>query len=116
MVEWITVKADFSYDGDKRYFAISLSTSAWLAVIHIAPEEVERLNDVIATPWDGAGLRIGRSAGGFVFWSVNGNDQATIVISIGEDDDPCDVSFAVPATTIREILNAIQLIKSLQTP
>jgi hypothetical protein len=116
MVEWITVKADFSYDGDQRFFAVSLSTSAWLAVIHIAPEEVERLNDVIATPWDGAGLRIGRSAGGFVFWSVNGNDKATIVISIGEDDEPCDVSFAVPATTIRQILDAIKLINSLGSP
>jgi hypothetical protein len=31
MVEWITVKADFSYDGDQRFFAVSLSTSAWLA-------------------------------------------------------------------------------------
>ncbi len=113
MVEWITVKADFSQDGDKRRFAISLSTSTWLAAIHIAPEEVGLLNDVVSTPWDGPGLRIGKSAGGSVFWSVNGDDKATIVISIGEDDESCDISFAVPATTIREILDAIKLIKSL---
>lgn len=116
MVEWITVKADFSYDGDQRCFAISLSTSTWLAVIHIAPDEVGRLNDVIATPWDGAGLRIGESSAGHVFWSVNGDDKATIVISIGEDDESRDVSFLVPATTIRDILDAIKLIKSLDAP
>ena len=114
MVEWITVKADFSHDGDKRLFAVSLSTSTWVAAIHIAPEEVELLNGVIATPGDGGGLRIGESAGGYVFWSVNGHDKATIVMSIGEDDESCDISFAMPATTIREILDAIKLIKSLE--
>ena len=116
MVEWITVKADFSYDGDQRFFAISLSTSGWLAVIHIAPEEVGFFDEVIATPWNGGGLRIGESAGGSVFWSVNGDDKATIVISIGEDAESCDISFAVPATTIREIVDAITLIKSLEAP
>lgn len=109
MADLITVDVDYSYDGDKRFYAVSLSTHSWLALIHIAPEDVPRLSDVTSTPWDGGALRIGDSAGAGVFWSVNGeDDKDTVVILVGDDDETWDISFTVPASTIQEIVDAIE--------
>jgi hypothetical protein len=108
MAEVITVDVDYSYDGEKRLYAVSLSTDTWLALIHIAPEDVVRLNDVTSRSWDDGALRIGESAGASVFWSVNGEgDKDTVVILVGDDDETWDISFAVPAATIGEITAAI---------
>jgi hypothetical protein len=109
MAELITVDVDYSFDGDKRFYAVSLSTQTWLALIHVAPEDVERLGEVTSRPWDDGALRIGDSAGASAFWSINSDkDRDTVVILIGEDDETWDISFAVPATTIDEILAAIK--------
>jgi hypothetical protein len=55
-------------------------------------------------------LRIGDSSGASVFWSMNGEDKSLIVIAIGQDDQTCDVTFAVPTATIGEILDAIAVL------
>jgi hypothetical protein len=111
VIELITVDVDYSYDGDQRFYAVSLMTHTWLCLIHIAPEDVPRLSDVTSTPWDSGALRIGDSAGVGVFWSVNGeDDKDTVVILVGDDDETWDISFAVPATTIDEILDAIKAV------
>ena len=104
----ITVDVDYSYDGDQRFYAVSLSTDTWLALIHIAPEDVPRLRDVTSRAWEDGALKIGDSAGASVFWSVNGeDDKDSVVILVGDDDETWDISFAVPASTIGEILDAI---------
>ena len=114
MAELITVDVDYSFDGDKRYYAISLSTHTWLMLIHIPPEEVPRLSEVTSRPWDQGALRIGDSAGASAFWSTNGEeDRDVVVIVIGQDDETWDISVAIPATTIDSILDAI---KSLDAP
>jgi hypothetical protein len=108
MAELITVDVDYSFDGDKRYYAVSLSTQTWLALIHIASEEVVRLGEVTSRSWDDGALRIGDSCGVAAFWSINGeDDKDTVIILIGEDDETWDISFAVPASTIGEITDAI---------
>ena len=87
---------------------MSLSTDTWLALIHIAPEDVAKLGEVTSRSWDDGALRIGDSAGASAFWSVNGeDDNDTVVILIGDDDETWDISFAVPAATIAEIVDAI---------
>ena len=107
MAELVTVDVDYSYEGEKRLYAVSLSTHTWLALIHIAPEDVARLNDVTSRSWDDGSLAIGESAGASVFWSVNGDDKNTVVLLVGHDDETWDISFAIPAATIGEILAAI---------
>jgi hypothetical protein len=108
VAESIDVDVDYSYDGEKKFYAVSLSTSTWLALIHIAPEDVSRLGEVRSRSWDDGALRIGDSAGTSVFWSVNGeDDKDTVVILVGEDDETWDISFAVPAATIDVILSEI---------
>ena len=52
MADRITVDVDYSYEGEKRFYSVSLSTDTWLVLIHIAPEDVGKLNDVTSTPWD----------------------------------------------------------------
>lgn len=109
MADPVTVDVDYSYEGDKRFYAVSLSTDAWLAVIHIAPEDVGKLHEVTARSWDDGALQIGDSAGASVFWSSAGEDTTdTVVILIGHDDETWDISFAVPAATIDGILEAIE--------
>src|SRR5688572_18568328 len=101
MAEPITVDVDYSYDGDKRLYAVSLSTDTWLALIHIAPEDAARLHDVTSRPWDQGALRIGESAGASVFWAMAGEHETdTVAILVGEDDETWDISFAVPAATV----------------
>ena len=109
MADLITVDVDYSYDGDTRLYAVSLSTDTWLTLIHIPPAEAARLSEVTSRSWDDGALRIGESAGAGVFWSVNGeDDKDTVVILVGDDDETWDISFAVPASTIQEILAAIE--------
>ena len=107
MVEPVTVDVDYSFDDDKRFYAVSLSTNSWLALIHIAPEEAGRLSEVTSRSWDDGALRIGDSAGASAFWSTNADDKDTVVILIGDDDETWDISFAIPAATIAEIVQAI---------
>ena len=108
MAEPITVDVDYSYEGEKRFYAVSLSTDTWMVLIHIAPEDLGRLNDVAATPWDEGALRIGDSAGAPVFWSASAEDDTgAVAIMVGQDDETWDISFAVPAATIGEILEAV---------
>ena len=108
MAEPVTVDVDYSYEGEKRFYAVSLSTDNWLALIHIAPEDVGLLNDVPSRSWDDGALRIGDSAGASVFWANNGDeDKETVVIMIGHDDETWDITFAIPAATIPEIFKAI---------
>ena len=106
MVELVTVDIDYSYEGEKRFYAISLSRDSWLVVIHVAPEDVARFKEITSTSWEAGPLGIGQSSGVEVFWSVNADDKDTIIISVGHDDES-DISFAVPAVTITEILDAI---------
>ena len=96
MAEPIDVDVDYSFEGEKKFYAVALSTSTWLVMIHIAPEDVALLDQVTSRSWDEGALRIGDSAGTSVFWSVN-----------GEDDETWDISFAVPASTIDAILSEI---------
>jgi hypothetical protein len=108
MAEPVTVDVDYSYEGEKRLYAVSLSTDTWLALIHIPPEDAARLSEVTSRSWDEGSLRIGESAGASVFWSVNGeDDKDTVVLLVGHDDETWDISFAVPAATIDEIIAAI---------
>ena len=80
-----------------------------MALIHIAPGEIHQLSEVTSRPFEQGALRIGESAGSNVFWSINGEgDTDTVVILIGQDDETWDISFAVPATTIASIVDAIQ--------
>lgn len=114
MAEPITVDVDYSFDGDKRFYAVSLSTDTWMALIHIAPDEVGRLTEVASRTWDDGSLRIGESAGSSVFWSIDAEgDTDTVGILIGHDDETWDISFAVPVATIAEIVDAI---KALDAP
>ena len=108
MAESIDVDVDYSYDGEQKFYAVSLSTATWLVLIHIAPADVALLKEVTSRSWDDGALRIGDSAGTSVFWSVNGeDDKDTVVILVGEDDETWDISFAVPAATIDVILSAL---------
>src|SRR5688500_14285720 len=114
MAELVDVDVDYSYEGDKRLYAVSLSTDTWLALIHIPPEESPRLAEVTSRAWDDGALRIGESAGASVFWSVNGeDDRNTVVLLVGEDDETWDISFAIPAAVVDEIISAI---KALDAP
>lgn len=114
MLSLITVEVDYSYEGEKRFYAVSLSADvgvgAWLASIHIAPEDVSRLSEVTTRSWEDDALRIGDCAGASVFWSVNGEDKGMLIISIGPDDESSDITFAVPAATIDEILEKIAVL------
>ena len=108
MAELIDVEVDYSFEGEKKFYAVALSTTTWLVMIHIAPEDVALLGEVTSRSWDDGALRIGDSAGTSVFWSVNGeDDKDTVVILVGEDDETWDISFAVPAATIDVILSEI---------
>jgi hypothetical protein len=115
MLSLITVEVDYSYEGEKRFYAVSLSADvgvgAWLASIHIAPEDIGRLREVTTRSWEDDALRIGDSAGASVFWSMNdGDDKSLVIIAIGPDDESSDITFAVPAATISEILDAIAVL------
>ena len=108
MPDLIDVDVDYSYDGEVKFYAVALSTSTWLVMIHIALEDVALLKEVTSRSWDEGALQIGDSAGTSVFWSVNGeDDKDTVVILVGEDDETWDISFAVPAATIDVILSEI---------
>ena len=106
MAEPVTVDVDYSWEGEQRLYAVSLSTGTWLAVIHIPPEDAIKLNDVASRSWDDGSLRIGESAGAAAWWSA-GDDNETVMILIGHDDETWDISIAIPAATIPEILAAI---------
>jgi hypothetical protein len=113
MAELVDVDVDYSYEGEKRLYAVSLSTDTWLALIHIPPEESALLAQVTSRVWDDGALRIGESAGASVFWSVNGDDHGTVVLLVGDDDQTWDISIAIPAAAIDEIIAAI---KALDAP
>jgi hypothetical protein len=114
MAELIDVDVDYSFEGEKRLYAVSLSTDTWLALIHIPPEESARLAEVRSRAWEDGALRIGESVGASVFWSVNGEDDTdTVVLLVGEDDETWDISIAIPAAVVDEIIDAI---KALDAP
>ena len=106
MADPVDVDVDYSWEGDERLYAVSLSTDTWLAVIHIPPMDASKLNDVASRSWDDGSLRIGESAGAAAWWSV-GDDNETVMILIGHDDETWDISIAIPAATIPDIVAAI---------
>jgi hypothetical protein len=106
MADPVDVDVDYSWEGDERLYAVSLSTDTWLAVIHIPPEDAIKLNDVASRSWDDGSLRIGESAAAAAWWSV-GDDNETVMILIGHDDETWDISIAIPAATIPDIVAAI---------
>ena len=108
MAEPVTVDVDYSYDGEQKFYAVSLSTDTWFATLHIPPEHVALLPQVTSRAWDDGSLRIGDSAGVSAFWSVNSKeDNDTVWILIGHDDETWDIALAVPAATVDEILAQI---------
>jgi hypothetical protein len=114
MAEPVSVDVDYSYDGEQKFYAVSLSTDTWFVTIHIPPGEAAQLSQVTSRSWDDGALRIGDSAGASAFWSVNSkDDNDTVVILIGHDDETWDISFAVPAAAVEEILSQIA---ALDTP
>jgi hypothetical protein len=82
---------------------LMLQAGTWEVHIRASLTDFSRLSGIRRANWDERrSLQVGECAGSPVFWSVAGDEHATILI--GHDDETWDAALIVPLTTVDEIL------------
>jgi len=88
-------------DGEgNRLYSLKIQTEAFELNVRIRPDEVEKFERVRSSPWVKGSVRIGESAGSPAFWSVGDEDDDSVSILIGSDDDCWDLGVSLPPDTI----------------
>ncbi|TDB90768.1 hypothetical protein E1264_03930 [Actinomadura sp. KC216] len=82
---------------------LMLQAETWEVHIWAALADLSRLSGIREAIWEERrSLQVGICAGSPVFWSVAGDEQATMLI--GQDDETWDAALMIPLTTVEEIV------------
>ena len=102
----VTVEALTEAEG--RSYLIKIGTPAFEANVVVPFEEAGRLKEVRETAWLSGALRIGSTSGVPTWWCVvEDDDERTLSILIGSDDQSWDIALQLPLGTIDAVLREI---------
>ena len=96
--------ANYAEEDDGPAVVLKISSEAFELNVALRISEIARLDDVLATPWQGGALRLGTSAGAPAWWSC---DDGQVAICVGRDDQTWDFSIAFPVAELATLRASI---------
>ena len=104
--DWPSVTVENVDEGGT--FLIKIATHDVEMNVWVLGTDLPKLVEVRGRRWELGALRIGRSAGTNVWWSVEAEeDGRSLSLVVGEDDESWDLNFRFPLETLDDILREV---------
>lgn len=105
MTKTISFCANHADVGDGSGIVLKISSDAFELNVALRIYELERLDKVLSTPWQGGALQLGSSANSAAWWSC---DDGEVSICVGHDDQTWDFSISFPVSELAHLRECIE--------
>src|SRR5690349_10135769 len=100
----VAFSASYAEEDDGPAVVLTISSEVFELNVALRISELARLDDVLATPWQGGALHLGTSAGAAAWWSC---DDGRVAICVGHDDQTWDFSISFPVVEFAKLHESI---------
>jgi len=104
----VSVEVETDSAGRSHRYALKISGPVFEVNVRVSSEDIVKFEQIRNRPWVKGSLRIGESAGAPVFWSVD--EDGTVSVMLGHDDETWDVAVSFPGDTIEAILQELHVL------
>lgn len=89
-------------DNHESSYAVKIATSLYEVNVYFSEGEIHQFKQVFSARWKERSLCLGTSANAIVHWATD--DNQTVSMLIGHDDETWDIGFTFPEHIIQEII------------